>query len=195
MISPAFFRIGDTKSGFTLIELLIVISIITILAVVGAVIFSGVQTRARDTARIIFMREVKSALYIYSAVNGKFPVTGTGGDVGTEPSYPNCSNFPDWPQGGFGGLINLLGGQGYLRGPMIDSGKDISCNQWQGGPASWGDLGTGATLGGAPACGWNHCYIFGSDFQAPWPAGYHYWSDGQNYKLILIKEDGSRYVL
>ena len=39
------------RSGFTLIELLVVISIIAVLAVIAAVIFSGVQSRARDAKR------------------------------------------------------------------------------------------------------------------------------------------------
>lgn len=41
----------NNPRGVTLIELLVVISIIAILAVIGATIFSGVQSRARDAKR------------------------------------------------------------------------------------------------------------------------------------------------
>ena len=39
------------KSGFTLLELLVVIAIIAILTVIGFTVFSGVQSKARDTKR------------------------------------------------------------------------------------------------------------------------------------------------
>lgn len=44
-------NISNNKKGFTLIELLVVIAIIAILATIGAAIFSGVQSRARDGRR------------------------------------------------------------------------------------------------------------------------------------------------
>lgn len=40
------------KSGFTLVELLVVIAIIAVLTVVGFTIFSGVQSKARDSKRV-----------------------------------------------------------------------------------------------------------------------------------------------
>jgi len=140
-----------------------------------------------DGPRIAIMQNVANALEQYRTTYGRYPKTDSGGDVGT--NFPNCSNFPDWSQGGFAGLLALLISKGYISKPILDTGKDISCG---GGDNSWGDLGKGATLGDAIVCGWDHCYIFDHN---PWPAGYHYWSNGTNYKLILIQSDNSRYQL
>lgn len=52
----------NNSSGFTLIELLVVIAIIAILSVLGAVIFSGVQQRARDSRRQTDITAIAKAL-------------------------------------------------------------------------------------------------------------------------------------
>lgn len=48
--------------GFTLIELLVVISIIAVLSVIGMTIFTGVQSRARDTRRQSEVTAIAKAL-------------------------------------------------------------------------------------------------------------------------------------
>ncbi len=59
--------------GFTLIELLIAISIIAILSVVGLVIFSGVQAKARDGKRVNDLQQIQVALEEYYQDNGSYP--------------------------------------------------------------------------------------------------------------------------
>lgn len=139
-----------------------------------------------DKPRIAIMQNMASALDRYKTSKGRYPKTGSGGDIGSQ--YGNCSNFPDWNQGGFSGLVSTLINEGYLNGPIIDNGKAIMCG---GGSTSWGDLGKGAQLGDL-SCGWDHCHIYGGH---AWPAGYHYWSDGSSYKLILIQSDNSKFTI
>ncbi len=61
--------------GFTLIELLIAISIIAILSVVGLVIFSGVQAKARDGKRVNDLQQIQTALEEYYQDNGFYPAS------------------------------------------------------------------------------------------------------------------------
>lgn len=52
----------SNPSGFTLIELLVVVAIIAILAVVGIALFSGIQSKARDTKRVQDIIAISRAL-------------------------------------------------------------------------------------------------------------------------------------
>lgn len=84
------------QKGFTLIELLVVIAIIAILATIGAVIFSGVQGRARDGRRQADVTAIGKAMEankgsttnVYPSLN---PVWFAGGlipeDPGTATDY------------------------------------------------------------------------------------------------------------
>ena len=65
----------NSKSGFTLIELLVVISIIAILAVIGAASFAGVQARARDARRRVELEAIASVLEIHRTTAGYQPIT------------------------------------------------------------------------------------------------------------------------
>lgn len=61
--------------GFTLVELLVVISIIAVLAVIGMVVFSGVQKGARDAKRRGDINAISKALEIFKSINGSYPTT------------------------------------------------------------------------------------------------------------------------
>lgn len=68
-------RIGivNRERGFTIVELLIVVVVIAVLASITIVAFNGVQSRARDTARLQDMKVIIKALEAYKTVNGSYP--------------------------------------------------------------------------------------------------------------------------
>ena len=63
----------SSRKWFTLIEMLIVIVIIGILAAALIPRLTGIQARARDTARIADMRNTATALEVYYFDNGSYP--------------------------------------------------------------------------------------------------------------------------
>lgn len=71
-------KIVNCRRGFTLIELLIVIAIIGVLATLLMVNFVGVRQRARDAQRKSDIRQIQSALELYRADQGVYPVSGSG---------------------------------------------------------------------------------------------------------------------
>ncbi len=61
------------KKGFTLIELMIAISIVIILSVVGFVVFSSTQAKARDGKRVQDLQQIQVALEEYYQDHGSYP--------------------------------------------------------------------------------------------------------------------------
>ena len=78
------------RFGFTLIEILVVISIIAILAGVGLATFSGAQKKSRDAKRKADLETIRSALEMYRADNGEYPLRID------ETSGWEISNDGDW---------------------------------------------------------------------------------------------------
>lgn len=62
-----------TNKGFTLIELLVVITIIAILATIGAVYYGQASLTARDGRRVGDLTEIQRALEQYYLVNNNYP--------------------------------------------------------------------------------------------------------------------------
>lgn len=60
-------------SGFTIVELLIVIVVIAILAAISVVAYNGIQSRARDSARIQKIKDISKALELYKIDNNQYP--------------------------------------------------------------------------------------------------------------------------
>ncbi len=69
---------AQKQKGFTIVELLIVVVVIAILAAITIVAFSGIQTKARDSARDTAARSIRQALEHYKTDNNDlYPACGT----------------------------------------------------------------------------------------------------------------------
>lgn len=70
-------KIYKDNKGFTLIELLVAITIIAVLASMGAVVYSSSLKTVRATKRADDLKSIATALESYKAVNGKYPPTAS----------------------------------------------------------------------------------------------------------------------
>lgn len=79
-----------TTFGFSLVELLVVISIIGILASASIASLSDARAAARDTQRIIALKEIERALVSYKLDNRDYPANADSGQgvlAGWKVSY------------------------------------------------------------------------------------------------------------
>lgn len=80
-----------SAQGFTIVELLIVIVVISILAAITIVTFSGVQERARFATYKADLANINKAIMIYHADNGTYP--------SPTPGRAGCTNgWCGWDQ-------------------------------------------------------------------------------------------------
>ncbi|RJQ37117.1 prepilin-type N-terminal cleavage/methylation domain-containing protein [Candidatus Microgenomates bacterium] len=77
LIKNLKFKIKNSCDGFTLIELLIVIVIIGILSTFLMANFIGIRQRARDSQRKSDIRQIQSALEMYRADQGTYPLSAS----------------------------------------------------------------------------------------------------------------------
>lgn len=66
-------KFSHNNKGFTLIELLVVVAIISILTATVLASLSSARSKARDAQRLAEIRQVRTALELYSSENGKYP--------------------------------------------------------------------------------------------------------------------------
>lgn len=83
------------RKGFTLIELLVVITLIGILMGIALVSYQATRKTARDGKRKADLEQIRSALEMYRADCGSYPVTGYfsfGGSLTGPPGTPCAGN-------------------------------------------------------------------------------------------------------
>jgi general secretion pathway protein G len=93
---------SQTKAkGFTLVELLVVIAIIGLLSTLAVVALGSARSRARDARRISDIKQVQTALELYFADQGVYPIenptaitlgTDAATDILTENGFENASS-------------------------------------------------------------------------------------------------------
>jgi len=84
------------KRGFTLVELLVVISIISILAVIALGGFQSTQRKARDGQRKSDLKQITNALEVIYYDHGRYP-DSDGGEIRAcdyDPGAPSTSSGP-----------------------------------------------------------------------------------------------------
>ena len=74
-------------AGFTLVELLIVIALLGVIMTAAAISFTNSRKKVRDTKRISYMRQIKSAIVYFANDQGHYPdssdgVSGNGEVIG-----------------------------------------------------------------------------------------------------------------
>lgn len=67
----------STASGFTIVELLIVVVIIAILAAITIAAYSGIQSRARNSAALTTANTFIKKVHTYYSLKGSYPATTT----------------------------------------------------------------------------------------------------------------------
>jgi type II secretory pathway pseudopilin PulG len=79
------------QQGFSLLELLIVVGIIIVLATVSIVALNGQRANARDAKRISDIRQIRTALELYSSDEGAYPIVPDPIILGVNGKEKLCS--------------------------------------------------------------------------------------------------------
>ena len=82
--------------GFTLIELLVVIAIIGILSSVVLASLNAARERARDANRLASVHQLQTALELYYADHGRYPISTDAATVSPNSSWSNSIEPASW---------------------------------------------------------------------------------------------------
>ncbi len=98
----------DIKNGFTIVELLIVVIVISILATITIVSYTGIQKRSADKAIESDLRSFAASAENYKLTNGRYPaMTSTELDTlsfkASKASYGDAGNGQGAGNGSTGG--------------------------------------------------------------------------------------------
>ncbi len=86
-----------TATGFTIIELLIVIVVIAILSSISTVAYSGIRTRAEDSAIASKVRSIAKIIEMYGAANGGIVPHANWACIGYPEDFPAGNGYDaDW---------------------------------------------------------------------------------------------------
>lgn len=92
--------IGFKREGFTIVELLIAIVVVTILAAIVIVAYSGIQASARDAKRQSDIEQLAKLLEIYYVEKGYYPPFSlSSGTVGINSASWRVANIPNVKEG------------------------------------------------------------------------------------------------
>ena len=142
------------RQGFTLIELLVVIAIIGLLASIVLVSLTSARSKVRDAKRISELRQVQTALELYSLSNQGYPAYGVTNQYLSDisgslvPTYlPTLPLDPSNPVGVFG--YRYCSGSASAQSQVYTVLTFVE-NPF---PPHWCGMSTGAD-----ACGWFSLY-------------------------------------
>src|SRR3989344_1544731 len=79
-------RVIMKNIGFTLVELLIVITIIATLSGIGYAVFGNATRSARDAKRKADLEQIRTALEMFKADNGRYPTNDASSTCVIDPS-------------------------------------------------------------------------------------------------------------
>jgi prepilin-type N-terminal cleavage/methylation domain-containing protein len=85
-------HLSAPSKGFTLVELLVIVSIISVLSVIGITIFGNITSSARDAKRKADLQILSDALELYFNKNNYYPVANFTGQAPNGPVEFSGSN-------------------------------------------------------------------------------------------------------
>jgi general secretion pathway protein G len=88
--------------GFTFIEILVVVTIIGVLASIGIVSYQSVNEKSRDNKRKADIESIRSALEMYRADNGNYPVSLSSLETDYIQNLPTPPKSTDCTTGDYG---------------------------------------------------------------------------------------------
>ncbi len=121
-------RQSPTSRGFTLIELLVVISVIAVLTTLLMANFVGIRQRGRDGQRKSHLYSIQSALELYRADNGAYPLALVCGSSLTNATATYMQKVPCDPLSGDAYTYTSTDGTTYSMIACIENQNDSSAD-------------------------------------------------------------------
>ncbi len=129
-------RKNNNNKGFTLIELLVVISVIAVLTTLLMANFVGIRQRGRDGQRKSNLYSIQSALELYRADNGAYPLALVCGSSLTNATATYMQKVPCDPLSGDAYTYTSTDGTTYSMIACIENQNDSSADDEEAYTAS-----------------------------------------------------------